>query len=381
MHKKITLFTLLIITALSCSHFHLQLPENKSLDGWHTAGGSPTQNNFRESGPTPPLELIETVSFSAAPAQNLVAIENTILIGTKNGRIFPYHLQNGRGKGKIKLPENIAGNLGLHESGLLVVGLAIGRETLLCYDLRSGDLKWKQRAGLLFGEPVVADSSVYLVARFKHVDRYNIHNGKRIWRFDLESQAHTAPAVSEKLVVFGTDGGDIYALDRKTGLKMWQQKADAAIFASPVIDDECVFVGATDSTLRAFNLDSGALIWTFKASARIRRTPALFENTLVVATGDGEVFGLETSHGKVTWKYRATSGIGTSPLIVNKTVYFGGLDKNLYALDLHSGKLLWKTELRGRVRTNPIAIDEYLIVGSEDKFVYIFKGKTSGEAD
>ncbi|MFQ5631697.1 MAG: PQQ-binding-like beta-propeller repeat protein, partial [bacterium] len=294
---KILILVSIIAAASSCTSFRLQLPEKSSLPGWHSVGGDPKQNNFREEGPLPPLELIDTISMTAAPVQNLIAIDSTILISTKNGRIFSYRLNRGRGKGKLKLPEKIVGTIGLHESGLLIIGMAIGRETLFCYDLRNGELKWKQRAGLLFGEPVVADSSVYLVARFKHVDRYSIRNGKRLWRFDLESQAHTAPGLSRKYIVFGTDKGDIYALAKKSGAKIWQQKAGAAIFASPVIDDKRVYIGAQDSTVRAFRLNSGAPIWTFKAKARIRRTPALSGNILVVATGDGTVYGLDSENG------------------------------------------------------------------------------------
>ncbi|MCA9742433.1 MAG: PQQ-binding-like beta-propeller repeat protein [Deferribacteres bacterium] len=372
MHKKL-FFSLLILFFFACGAFRPHLSENAEQTSWLGVGGNLQQHHFRANGPAPPLELIDTISLSAAPVENLVALDSTIFIATKNGRIYGYHLRDGKVKGKIKLPENVVGNLGLHASGRLAVGLEIGSETLMCYDLHDGNFVWKVRAGLLASEPVVADTSVYMVARFKHVDRYSLQTGKRIWRFETESQAHAAPTLSDRELFFGTDSGELYALDRHTGAKIWHRELSSPIFASPVVDDNLVFVSAQDSTIRAFTRADGKPAWQIKAQARGWRTPALAANVLVVATGDGIIRGIEKQTGKKIWRHEAPSGIGTSPLIVGGVVYFGCLDKNVYALDVSSGKLLWQAELRGRVRTNPIAIGDFLIVGSEDKYIYIFR--------
>lgn len=369
----VCVFTLAFIGPFGCTKLQLHIPTpEQGLQGKFPTSAN-TGDHIDAAAPLPPLELVETISLPAAPLRKLQPFGDYLLIGTQVGRIIAYHIEQGRLRGRIKLPDNIMGRLAVHHSGILVIGLEIGHETLLAYNLGKGEFRWKRRAGLLGGYPVIADSSIYIVARFKHADRYLLRDGRRLWRFDFDSQAHTTPALSEKSIIFGTDSGQVFALLRASGEKIWQQEVGGAVFASPVVAGDRVYIGAVDSTLRAFDLHTGTPIWQRRVSGRIRYTPALAGNMLVAGTGDGSVYGLDAATGKVHWRSAATSGISTSPLIVADVVYVGSLDRHLYAFDLRDGASIWQVELHGRVRTDPLVVGDALLVGSEDKYVYIFK--------
>jgi len=374
------LFLLLPLLITACSTFRADIAESPKTRGWLGKGGSIAQSSFRKSGPRPPLELVETISFEGAPPRNLVAIDSTIIVATQNGKIYTCRIGQGK-KGKaLKLPHNNEGMVVAQENGLLIIGLIIGNKTLFCYDLKKGKYLWQTRAGLLASEPVLDDGSVFVAARLKHVDRYDMLDGKRIWRFDLDSQIHTTPAISGNILAFGSDSGTIYGLKKSSGEKIWQQKLDSPIFASPVIAGDRVFFASLHGTIYAFSLSMGRLQWTYKATGWIRRTPATNASVLIIGAGDGSVEALEEESGRILWRFEAGAGIGTTPLIVGDVIYVGSLDHHLYALSVAEGKLLWKKKLDGRVRTNPIVFGDYLIAGSEDRNIYVFRnGKSDNE--
>ncbi len=371
------LFSIISSSLCGCKVLQLQLQEPGGSKSWLTAGGDLAQTGFRETGPTPPLELVNTFTFNAAPVQNLTAINDVLIVGTQRGRIYAYDTAMKKAHGRIKLQDKIEPILSAHKDGLLLLGVKLGRETLACYDMQTAKYRWKRRAGLLSGQPVVADSSVYVVARFKHADRYSLATGEHLWKYAFDSQAHTSSSLSEKLMIFGDDGGNVHALDRATGELRWQSGGGAAIFASPVIQNELIFVASIDSTVRALRLADGGEVWRWKAGGGVRQTPAIGGGVLALGAGDGKCYGLDAKTGEMLWSFQAGSAISTSPLILGEVVYFGSLDKNFYALDLQTGKRLWQAELRGRVRTNPLVVGDYVVVGSEDKHVFLFKEASS----
>lgn len=357
----------------SCTPLRLEFDHTVAASAWATAGGNLLQQHYRASGAKPPLVLNRVIRFSSAPGRSLLAADSVLFIPTQGGRIYLFDLPRAKFSGKIKLPENSDADMALGMQGKLVIGLKYGRETLMCYDLLKGEFSWKRRAGLLAKAPVVADSSVYVVARFKHADRYDLASGERVWRYEFESQAHTTPAISDELVLFGTDSGKILALSRQTGKLRWESTAGASIFASPVISGNSVFFSSTDSTVYALNLHSGELQWTYRTNGRIRYTPATANNLLVVSNSGGELLGLNALTGEPIWSFKNSTGFSTSPLIVDDVVYIGDLQKQFFAFGLQSGRILWQQELRGRVRTDPIAYETGVFVGSEDRFIYIFQ--------
>lgn len=362
-------FLLFCGSILSCSSGKLRL---KELPAGRTPTESPSQLQFVAHGPQPPLHLVETVGLSSAPAQELVAQGGTLFASTKDGKVFAYDVRARKTVGSMKLSGNVASSLALAGDSLLIVGISLGRETLNAYHLAGGNFRWKTRAGLLSGQAVVADTSVYVVARFNHADRYSLRDGSRLWQYTFDSQAHTRPALSERFMLFGTDRGMIFALTRRSGAKVWQQQAGGAIFASPVLDSSTVYIASLDSTIRAFRLENGDSLWLYTATASIRHTPALAGSLLIFGAGDGSVEAIEAQTGRPIWRFQATSGIGTAPLVVKDVVYIGSFDKNLYALSRSTGSVLWKQELNGRVRTNPIIVDDYLVIGSEDRHIFLF---------
>lgn len=332
-----------------------------------------SNHNFFHEGPELPLQEIDRISLTAAPIENIFAIGESVVMVTKNGRVYANRINGKKIRGKLKLENNSEGFATLHNDRYLIFALKLAQKTLQCYDLIRGKYLWKVNAGLQGGAPLVADSSVYVISRFKHASRYSLASGRRLWKKRTDSFAHTTPGIVNDLVVFGTDEGKVKALFRKNGEAAWETELKGPIYNAPIFDGRTIYISSVGNTVTALNPENGTIEWSRMIDGGSWRTPALKDTTLIVTSSNGKIYALNTRDGAELWIHSIAAPIGTSPVIVDDLIYFGGADNFIYAVTLADGNPVWQAELRGRVRTNPVVSGDYLLVGSENKYVYVFE--------
>jgi outer membrane protein assembly factor BamB len=324
-----------------------------------------------------PLQEVARFKLSSAPGQHLCANPSLLLVPTLDGRLSVIDLKPVKAKSKKKiiqrkkLSHGHAGTIAIAEHSLLVA-MRFGKETLMRYNLRDGSKLWEIDAGDIASEPLVADSSVYVTALYKHVDAYRLKDGTRRWQFRTEAQLHASPALSQGILIAACDDGKVYGLEALSGKKLWQFDCGEPVLATPAIHQDLVFVGSAGENIFALNLQDGALRWKNKIGAKVAHAPAVNDSLVIFGSGDSQVRAFDINNGSLRWAFRAGSVIGTSPLIVGDLVFVGSLDRFIYGLDTHSGAVVWQQELEGRVRTNPIIAGAQLVVASEDRYVYVF---------
>lgn len=115
----------------------------------------------------------------------------------------------------------------------------------------------------------------------------NLEKGTVVWTADeATDQAFSTPALSEKRVVYSSDDGFVYAVDRKIGRTIW--KYDTSGYpTSPVIAGDKVLVSA-DGELLILKLADGALL-SQKAISDEITSPAIVKTFAVVGADDGTV--------------------------------------------------------------------------------------------
>jgi outer membrane protein assembly factor BamB len=62
----------------------------------------------------------------------------------------------------------------------------------------------------------------------------------------------SSPAVTDSAVYFGSNDGNVYAVDRADGTKLWQYQTGDTVLSSPAVADGSVYVGSFDGNLYAF---------------------------------------------------------------------------------------------------------------------------------
>ena len=186
------------------------------------------------------------------------------------------------------------------------------------------------------------------------------------WRFHTGGEVVSSPAVAGGVVYVGSNDGELYAIDEKTGTQKWKFAAGSRIPSSPAVSDGVVFFGSYDGDFYAVDTVTGKLRWKFADPGERRFTathlhgslpageampdpfdvylssPALWNGTVYFGSGDGNVYALDAATGSLRWKFKTGDVVHASPAIADGRLYIGSWDSYFYALDAATGKELWR---------------------------------------
>jgi outer membrane protein assembly factor BamB len=74
----------------------------------------------------------------------------------------------------------------------------------------------------------------------------------KVWAYQTGDLVLSSPAVAGNGVFFGSNDGNVYALDRTTGDLLWQYKTGDQVTSSPALAGNMLYVGSGDGTFYAF---------------------------------------------------------------------------------------------------------------------------------
>jgi len=372
---KIRLLALsIIVILLNCAKIQLQQRPVviDDIPNWTIWGGNSARTHVYPGKFSLPLELVERVSASSAVGKTLLAADGLLFFTTLDGNVYVYDL--------IKKKEAGHKNMELHstlavQDSVLIIARRYGDDTLFGYNLTAGKIFWHINAGDIDSEPLISDNEIIVTALYKHIDKYQLMSGERIWKTDLPKQIHSSPASDGKLIFFGCDDNQVYAINDDNGEIVWKFATNGAVQGAGAVLDSTVFIGSTDDFFYALDARDGKLRWKFETGGQILNSPALVKSAVIFGSTDEKLYCLNPENGTLRWTFHAGSVISTTPLICGQLVFFGSLDHYLYALDIKTGEELWKFQTKGRIRTDPIIWGKYLICASEDHDIFIFQSK------
>ena len=206
--------------------------------------------------------------------------------------------------------------------------------------------------------------------------------GGLAWRFATGGKVRSTPAVAAGLAVFGSEDGQVYAVELKTGALIWKVKLGSDVSCSPAIARGRVVVAARDGSVRALNLEDGGVLWTFAMGADIPAgaDPRLFDmwissptiegNTVFLGGGDGRVYAIDLASGKPRWSHATEHRVRSSPAVKDGAVFVGSFDGHVYALDAATGAERWAFDTGGPVQASPAVWEDVVIVGSRSMAIF-----------
>ena len=126
--------------------------------------------------------------------------------------------------------------------------------------------------------------------------------------------------------------------------------------ATPVVHDGVIFVPSAGGNLDALDAKTGDLIWTYRhessasrgGPSRSNRNIALYGDNLYLPLGRGGVGALDARTGTLLWETPTEGGISGGPLVANGTIFQGlgrggpGVGGSMQALDAETGAALWR---------------------------------------
>ena len=248
----------------------------------------------------------------------------------------------------------------------------------------------------LYGNPVVVGKRIFVPTYDKRLYAIDL-DGVQVWQAPFKADGALIGGVifvaegddvdgEDPLgtVYFGSDDGNLYALESDAGIQKWFFETNEGIWSTPVIFEGMLYVTSLDSNLYVLDADTGALQWKFETDAGIAATPVIVESERLVLIGgfDSKLRAIDIDTQQERWSFGADNWFWTTPIVVDGVVYAGSLDGNVYAIDIATGALAWAQpfETDAPVRSAPMLAGGVIVVADRSGNVYGIDPETGVDA-
>jgi len=217
--------------------------------------------------------------------------------------------------------------------------------------------------------PAVHGGNVYVGAYDHNLYALTADEGEFLWKYATDGGIASSPCVYEGIVFVGSTDKVLYAVDAGDGRIRWTCPTEGKIWSSPQAAFHHVFFGSDDRHLYAVNVESGRVAWRFQADGQVRSSPRLGDEAIYVGCEAGVVYAVDTG-GEIRWRFRARRAVTSSPAVTDEMIYIGAQDRYVYGLDVRSGWLAWRYRTDGAVISSPTVGKGIVFVGSADGHLY-----------
>lgn len=246
-------------------------------------------------------------------------------------------------------------------------------EGLYALDATSGSQLWSYSptvynggSGAVESTPNVVNGVVYFGSDDGNVYALNAANGACIWNYTTGNFVDSCPAVVGGVVYIGSGDGNAYALNATDGALLWNTIIGSGfVYSCPNIVNGAIYVTSSSGFVYALNATNGVKMWYYDTGADISSAPIVVGQNVFVGNRDS-LSSLDASNGQKIWSDSFSRGFSSTPAVANGVVYAGGNSPqgDIYALDAASGAQIWNYTTGGPVESSPIIANGVLYVGS-----------------
>ena len=367
-------FATAIVLCSGCGGLKLSEHLTTRQTDWIMSGGDIGRTNTAKEGVDPPLTVVWQTDAGAGLAESPgVITDNHLFVGNLHGEIHAVRVQDGKDLGNKRFGSALVGTP-VVDGDMLFLVLAHDDPSMIAYNLHTGTILWKAALGDIESSPLLMNNHLYVTTLTGTLNCIEKTTGSIEWSYALPAGSrttliHSSPASDGNLIVFGSDGGGLFAVSCSDGSLRWKAAARSAILATPSVAAGRVFVGSLDSSMYAFDLTTGRLLWSTPLGAKIYGSQGVNERFVYVGTVGGVLYCLDAETGAVIWKTSVGSILNSTPLLSGSVVYVGCMDKKLYAVNTETGEVVWQYTAEGRMKSMPAIADTTLMIFTEDRSI------------
>lgn len=223
-------------------------------------------------------------------------------------------------------------------------------------------------------KPVVAYGKVFTGSRDGDATAFDVETGDEIWSVDLSdvnnergffdkrrpALLNGGPTAGGKKVFYGSENGELFALEENSGSLLWKASVKGEIIAAPAFDSNIVVVNTASGILKAFDATSGETLWEIDQEVppltlRGISAPLIAAGGVIVGTPNGTLSVYLLDSGQAGWTSEIGEATGSTelervidvdskPVIIGDKVYSISARGNLAAIDIRSGRVLWSRQ-------------------------------------
>jgi outer membrane protein assembly factor BamB len=222
--------------------------------------------------------------------------------------------------------------------------------------------------------PAVADLTAYFGTQDGQLVAVNTVTGGQRWSVALSSsQVVSSPAIdpANDLGFIGSEDGNLYAFHLDTGTLAWTDSMGGAIDSSPDVARGVVYVGSNSGAIEALNETTGSVLWSapIAAPGTSSATVDTGNNIVVIGDSSGAITALTatgSSAGHVLWTYQTGGPVTDVPVMTHGAVYVASNDGKEYSLKEGTGALNWSSSIGGTPSLTQVADTAAVYVGSSN---------------
>ncbi len=335
-----------------------------------------SHSGFTTDAVNPPLTVAWTFDMGFDSDSSPIIVNDVLYVGSNSG-IHAIDAKTGRElwrthtNGFVKSAPTVA-------DGVLYVGA--DDRWFYAMDIKDGAMKWiyKNATAGYTSSPIVINDLAYAGSKDGSFYVFDVRIGEPSWQILTGKVIESSPAMGEGIIVFGTNGGLIIAIDAVAGKEKWRYNTGISdIVSSPLIADGSVFVGSNDGNIYALTTAKGTLKWKYSMGSNIQSSPSYKDGTIFVGSRDSNLYAIDARTGNLKWKSQTAGYVDSSPAISNDVVYFGSRNNLIYALDANTGKLLWRNSTGQNDKdyiTSPAISGNTLYAVTHSGVVYAYSG-------
>jgi outer membrane protein assembly factor BamB len=350
-------------------------------------------------------ELKWQFNISSNPASAPLIYKDSISMISEDGILYGIDKEAGKEKWRIKIEKGL--NINLSSSDAV---LYAGADDLYAINIADGKSQWR------FNEKAKELYQMELLRLKVEGEKRLTEDEKRLLRlrdfFYIDGKISSSPIIEGNDIIFATDKGYIYLVNRISGAIKWRFKTGVNSFLQPLAEKEAVYVAGDDNNIYAVNAVSGKTRWKQGLYSEIERL-RIGRKALYALDNNKRLYSIDKDNGRINWSHKVEGNVndiavmqmldreviillidskkiqalfdnGTERLsdikipnlassyiaVDNQMLFFGSEDGNLYAIELIASEkrfaVRWQAQLEKRLTGSPVLYNDSIFSVSTD---------------
>jgi len=216
--------------------------------------------------------------------------------------------------------------------------------------------------------PLLADHVLYFGSDLGQMHAIDARSGQPLWTFDAQSPLRVPPLLVAGKLYFGSQAGKFYCFDL-SGKKLWVQQLSGPLSAQAAVVGPNLIVSTIHGDVCALALADGKVLWRQALSAPIFSPVTAADPLVVVGSDTGYLYVLQAADGKLVERYYTDGLIRTAAAVDQTGLYFGSTDGWLRVVGRDGKTPLWAYDLGGPVTVGPVLSGECVYLGRPGRLV------------
>ena len=207
---------------------------------------------------------------------------------------------------------------------------------------------------------------------------FDAASGKEKWRYEIGGQARimgspnwvTAPGGKTRIIAMFQPEGIVTAVDLATGEKAWEAESTDRCDGSPAASGKRVAFGNCNAAVHVLSKADGSYLngVMFGRGSEVAGGVAIDGDQVFSGSRSGILYCGDMAQGEVVWENSDTEGeLFTTPAVAGDKVVFSAADGTVLGLDRATGKTLWLHNTDGITVSSPVIAGNRVIVSVDGK--------------